>query len=102
MAGQLGLVLGALDEDNGGMGEVLLGVGIVEEALGSGTVLGWTLEDDIAGIEERGTLEDDVAEEDILTEGGIVAGLDDIVGTEETVQETPVGYFMYNNYVRAS
>ena len=79
MAGQLGLLLGELDEDNDGMGEVLLGVGIVEEALGSGIVLGWTLECDIA-------------EEDILTEDVIAAGLDDIVGTEEGVQETPVGY----------
>ena len=66
MAGQLGLLLGALDEDNGGMEEVLLGVGIVEEALGS----------------------------------GIAAGLDEIIATEEGVQETPVGYSMYNNYVK--
>ena len=119
MAGQLGLLLGALDEDNDGMGEVLLGVGIVEEALGSGIVLGWTLECDIAeedilteggiaarldivGIEERGTLEGDIVEEDILTEGGIARVLDDIVGTEESVQEIPVGYSVHNSYVRAS
>ena len=60
MAGQLGL---------------LLGVGIVEEALGSGIV-------------------------DIPTEDVITTGLDDSVGTEEGVQETPVGYSMYNNYVK--
>ena len=88
MAGQLGLLLGALDEDKDGMGEVLLGVGIVEEALGSGIVPG-------------GILEDVIAEEDILTEDGIAAGLEDIVGIEESVQETPVGYSKYNNYVRA-
>ena len=88
MAGQLGLLLGTLDEEKGGMGEVLLGVGIVEEALGSGIVSGETLEDDIA-------------DEDILTEDGIAAGLEDIVGIEESVQETPVGYSKYNNYVRA-
>ena len=87
MAGQLGLELGVLDEDNGGMGEVLLGVGIVEEALGSGIV-------------PRGTLEDDIAEDDILTEDGIATGLDDIVGMEESVQENPVGYSKYNNYVK--
>ena len=52
MAGQLGLVLR--------VGGVLLGVGIVGDALGSG-----------------------------------------IIDMEESVQETPVGYSKYNNYVRA-
>ena len=80
MAGQLGLVLR--------VGGVLLGVGIVGDALGSGTVPGETLEDDIA-------------DEDILTEDGIATGLEGIVGIEESVQETPVGYSKYNNYVRA-
>ena len=98
MPGQLGLLLGVLDEDKGGMGEVLLGVGIVEEALGSGIVPRGTLEDDIAG--EDILTEDGIAEEDILTEDGIAAGLDDIVGMEESIQETPVGYSKYNNYVK--
>ena len=117
MAGQLGLLLGTFDEEKGGMEEVLLGVGIVEEALGSGIVPGETLEDDIAdediltedgiaagfdivGIEERETLEDVIADEDILREDGIAAGLD-IVAIEESVQKTPVGYSKYSNYVRA-